>query len=104
MGNDSPPLEATLHLLQSSLGCSLQQFLGILLWIAFTEHGVARYQDFRPGPDHSGHSIEGDAAIYFNPITEPALRPQLCQSADLMHRPGNKLLPPKPGFTDMTST
>src|SRR5580693_961871 len=93
MWQNLPPLEATLHLLQNSLGCSLQQFLGILLWIAFTEHGVARYQNFRPCPDYFGDSIEGDAAIYLNPITEPPLRPQLRELADLMHRPGNKLLP-----------
>ena len=65
---------------------AFNNFWRILLWIAFTEHGVARNQNFSPCPDHFGHGIEGDAAIYFNPITEPPLRSQLRQLADLMHR------------------
>src|SRR5438477_12616973 len=36
----------TLNFLECCLGCCLEQGLGILLWIAIAEHGVARYEYF----------------------------------------------------------
>src|SRR2546429_9923865 len=44
----------------------LQQPFRILGWIAFAEHGVARYQNFRPRPHHVAHGVQSHAAIYFD--------------------------------------
>src|SRR5215468_1362381 len=56
-----------LNLQQSRFGCGLQQLLGICLWIALGEHGVACHQNFCAGADNLGHRIKGDAAVNLDP-------------------------------------
>src|ERR1700734_95543 len=73
-----PPL----NLLQRRFRSRLQQFLCILswvilTWIAMTEHGVARPQDFPARPHHVAHRVEPHSAIYFDAVTQPALAANL---------------------------
>ena len=46
-----------LNSLQGGFGCCLQQVLRILLWIALTEHCVARHQNFRARAHHVGNRV-----------------------------------------------
>ena len=75
-----------LHSLQRRLHRRLQQLLGITLWIAFAEHGVARHQNFGSRSHHVGNRLRCNATIYFNAIAQSPFRPQVSQPADLMHR------------------
>src|SRR5580704_16327163 len=84
--------------LQCSFGGCLEQFSGVASWIACTEHGVARHQNFRSRAHYLCHRIQGNAAIDFNPIMQTAVRPQVRQSADLMYHRRNELLPAKTGI------
>src|ERR1700723_812571 len=59
------------------LGRCLQQCFRILCWIAAAEHGVARHQNFRTGPDHVRHRVERHPTIYFDAVGQAALAANL---------------------------
>src|SRR6202044_1086777 len=86
---------ATSNLLKSSFGCRFQQLPGVTGWIALTEHGVACNQNFRARSYHLDHGVKSNAAIDFNPVTQPPPLAQLGQLADFVQRSWDELLSPE---------
>src|SRR5438105_88481 len=87
--------ELSLHFQQRGLYRSFQQFLRVTLWIAVTEYSAACHQDFRPGPYHIAHGIQGNTPIDLDPIIQALRLAHLRQPANLVHRAGNELLSAK---------
>ena len=59
-----------LNLQHRSFCGRLQQRLRILSWITFTEHGVARHQNFCTRTNHVGDRIEPHTAIDLDPVMQ----------------------------------
>jgi hypothetical protein len=70
--------------------------LRVYLWIAFTEDGVARDQNFGSRPHHYGHRVETNTPIYLNTIAQTTLCPEFGQTANLVDCSGNEFLTAKP--------
>src|SRR5216683_266416 len=85
-----------LHSLQTCAPCRFQQRLGIHFRIALAEHRIPRHQNLRPGTHHFRHRVHAHAAIYFDAVLVSPLRPNFGELPQLMQRPRDKLLPPKP--------